>query len=309
MPKMKRGIAALRKKVKQDASLRKKAQQQKLSKSTAMMQASATAAAAAAAKDALSKKPRRPVKPLSFTESQPILFVGEGNFSFCNALASLHGAASNMTATCYDDEATVHAKYADAKDHISSFISLGGTVLYSVDATSLDSYRLLKNKQFAAIFFNFPHVGTGIKDRDRNIRANQILIQTFFSSARPHLIFPNGEIYLTVKTGDPYDDWNIKKLAKSSHLKTRTSFKFLPEIYPGYVHRRTLGFKEGLSAEDNEEIIKSNPRTLVLVEEGMVLDEKEGGKESSRKKKKRTESSSESDGDDDHLEKEEPFDL
>lgn len=44
-------------------------------------------------------------------------------------------------------------------------------------------------------------------------------------------------------------------------LQLKASYKFLPQDFPGYTHRRTTGFKEGLSAACNEEIISHNPRT------------------------------------------------
>jgi len=37
-------------------------------------------------------------------------------------------------------------------------------------------------------------------------------------------------------------------------LTLRTEHKFHVAAFPGYSHRRTLGFKEGLSPGDNEEI-------------------------------------------------------
>jgi 25S rRNA (uracil2634-N3)-methyltransferase len=34
------------------------------------------------------------------------------------------------------------------------------------------------------------------------------------------------------------------------------SFTFDPALYLGYAHRRTIGFKEGVSKEGNEEILR-----------------------------------------------------
>jgi hypothetical protein len=44
------------------------------------------------------------------------------------------------------------------------------------------------------------------------------------------------------------------------------SWKFHPDLYPGYAHRRTLGFKEGVSVADNSEILRNPPRTYCFVE-------------------------------------------
>ena len=64
-----------------------------------------------------------------------------------------------IIATCFDSEKILHEKYEDAKDHIKSFIELGGKVIYEVDATQLEKCKLLKDKRFDKIVFNFPHAG------------------------------------------------------------------------------------------------------------------------------------------------------
>jgi 25S rRNA (uracil2634-N3)-methyltransferase len=33
------------------------------------------------------------------------------------------------------------------------------------------------------------------------------------------------------------------------------SWEFDPALYPGYAHRRTIGFKDGVSKKGNEEIV------------------------------------------------------
>jgi 25S rRNA (uracil2634-N3)-methyltransferase len=80
-----------------------------------------------------------------------------------------------------------------------------------------------------------------------------------------------GSLLITLLNQNPYTLWNLPKLATKppppppSHSATQTekpqpkyklirSFEFRPEVYPGYAHRRTIGFKEGLSKGDNEEI-------------------------------------------------------
>lgn len=39
--------------------------------------------------------------------------------------------------------------------------------------------------------------------------------------------------------------------------KLHRSFAFHPDAYPGYAHRRTKGFKEGLSTSNNEDVLLS----------------------------------------------------
>ncbi|KAJ3169142.1 hypothetical protein HDU88_000934 [Geranomyces variabilis] len=261
-------------------------------------------------------QPRPPVMP--FVEWDTILFVGEGNFSFAHAvLEKLHGACE-VTATAYDSEQVVGEKYPDAAAHIDAIRELGGDVQFGVDATALEKWKAGKPKQFSKIVFNFPHVGAGLKDKLRNIDANQSLIHAFLLSACT-LLTPHptasppvpGEILITLKTGDPYDLWDVKAQARRTGvLACARSFEFVPSLYPEYSHRRTIGYAEGLSAEANEEIVRVPPRTWAFVvdlgnteaKDGKgkgkrkggagAADEKDGG---SKKKKKRRDADSDSD--------------
>ena len=113
----------------------------------------------------------------------------------------------------------------------------------------------------------------GIKDQDRNILSNQKLLQAFFNSATPFLSskslysdMNDGEIHITMKTVEPYNQWNVKKLAKSTdQLAVKESMDFIPSQYPGYEHRRTLGYQKGKSKNENEEIISKKPKTIIIV--------------------------------------------
>ncbi|EDO16726.1 hypothetical protein Kpol_1003p31 [Vanderwaltozyma polyspora DSM 70294] len=131
----------------------------------------------------------------------------------------------------------------------------------------------LSNKVVQNIMFNFPHTGKGVKDMDRNIRDHQELIYKYFSNCKD--LFSNinstiinsrnsytqgysldsngsngsgydklteegfGKIILSVFTGEPYDLWQVRTLAKDNGLKVERSNKFQWENYPEYHHRRT----------------------------------------------------------------------
>lgn len=47
-------------------------------------------------------------------------------------------------------------------------------------------------------------------------------------------------------------------------MQLKTAHLFHPEAFPGYSHRRTIGFKSELSAEANEEILKAGAKTYVF---------------------------------------------
>ncbi|KAJ2684267.1 hypothetical protein IWW39_005005 [Coemansia spiralis] len=324
------------------------------------------------------KRLRGPFFP--YRKHNAILLIGEGNFSFAHSIAKRLGSGVNITATAYDSQQVVAQKYTDdAAKHIAEFEALGGTVLYDIDGTALESHLELRGKVFTHIVFNFPHAGAGIKDQAKNIQTNQKLMDGFFTSAQrfltagavpisakkgaagrkqrrgrtgddseeddnngsgddsdgedsgndeetrdanrsrrkatqqskgeaggdgvfdfegaqatvvyddgdnseddvnfagletsespdaeddvqdafqPNLNFP-GQIHVTLKSGLPYDQWNIKRLAKECGLISHTTYPFELDAFPGYEHRRTLGFKQGLSKDENQEIRDKAPK-------------------------------------------------
>ncbi|ODV95464.1 hypothetical protein PACTADRAFT_23834, partial [Pachysolen tannophilus NRRL Y-2460] len=120
-----------------------------------------------------------------------------------------------------------------------------------------------KNLQIDYIMFNFPHLGERIKDIDRNIRQHQLLISGFFQSCKQFFDLlaenrailrttnnnidnnidnnNNNGIIITLFEGEPYDSWQIKKIAKNFNYKVTRSGVFKWELFPGYHHRRTNG--------------------------------------------------------------------
>lgn len=74
-----------------------------------------------------------------------------------------------------------------------------------------------------------------------------------------------GKIMVTLRTGLPYSLWNLTQLAKASGLRVVRSFAFDPGVYAahGYEHRRTVGFKDGVSTGENDDL------TLTARERGL----------------------------------------
>lgn len=164
----------------------------------------------------------------------------------------------------------------------------------------------MRSPTFTKVAFNFPHVGLGIKEQTRNIVANQRMLAGFLTSVRllcervkrkqdaagalasascmrGYQLVARSQssatmtssttttsLLITLKTGLPYDSWRVKDLARAAGYTCRTSFPFDATLFPGYAHRRTLGFEEGRSAEANEELMRQPCRTAVYVmnEEG-----------------------------------------
>lgn len=247
-----------------------------------------TAKSAIKAKNLSAGKQPRTVR-FPYQRHEKILLVGEGNFSFTLALAKRLSSEickeneSNeeffddeelllmeeadrdatptaprlsLTATTLDSQDITFTKYPDASS-ICNELQTNHDIqpYFNIDATRLATYpRIRSRAPFDRILFQFPHVGLGIQDQDRNIRANQQLILDFFQSAKDWLHPTRGQIHVTLKEGMPYTAWNIRALAKGVGLKCVASWSFQPDWFPGYAHRRTLGYQEGLSKAMNEEI-------------------------------------------------------
>ncbi|TNY22192.1 hypothetical protein DMC30DRAFT_159723 [Rhodotorula diobovata] len=112
---------------------------------------------------------------------------------------------SLLCCTAFDSESTAAEKYPDLASHVDALRAAGATVLFGVDATKLEDYKevrecagLGKGKGkgaerelggiddgggFDKIVFNFPHIGQGVTDQNRNVRLNQTLLIDFYRSA------------------------------------------------------------------------------------------------------------------------------
>ncbi|KAJ2619007.1 hypothetical protein GGI25_006434 [Coemansia spiralis] len=74
-----------------------------------------------------------------------------------------------------------------------------------------------------------------------------------------------GQIHVSLKSGLPYSQWNIKQLARECGLASLGTRPFDIDAFPGYEHRRTLGFKAGVSKDENEEIRNKDPKLYIFV--------------------------------------------
>ena len=330
--------------------------------------------------DKLQKRTKLPFHPKN---NSVVLLIGEGDFSYCRALVSAFesvqlgldadegietdsnsssGKKWKVVATALDTREIVLRKYRKASGNLAWLENRKEVeILFGIDGTKLHQDRELKrifNPSVRAptrIIFNFPHTGAGIKDRERNIVAQQKMLQGFFGSvikfmqARgvtstgcnysttmikkdrvisenvsvvkkkseknknlktgkrkgndsdddesgdeliiddPELLANNAkiikdtvdvsdfdskeigesfEIHCTFKTGDPYDAWKPKNLAtRTGHLVCLQTFKFVPELYPGYQHCRTIGENraEFIETEGWNEFLAGKPaKTFVF---------------------------------------------
>ena len=179
--------------------------------------------------------------------------------------------AANLVATSYDGEEELLRKYGDACDAVTELCLLGGCALHGVDAGELRKSlgRAAKAARgagqplppfsaqgpFDHVVFLFPHHGAGIKSELHSVRASRELLLRFFASVG-EVLEAGGAVHVAVKTGAPYDKWEVTKLAQNCGWRAVCGERFDPAAWPGYAHRRTLGFLEGKSAKENEEIAK-----------------------------------------------------
>ncbi|KAG8893128.1 hypothetical protein FRB99_002193 [Tulasnella sp. 403] len=133
-----------------------------------------------------------PTWKLPFQMDDRILLLGEGNFSYALSLVDHHNLPPyNIMATTIDSEEECYRKYPeDAKSKVQSLREAGAQVLFEIDATKLHKYKAMRRGEqngWNKVVFNFPHVGAGIKDQDRNILSNQTMLLGFLRSVAPLL--------------------------------------------------------------------------------------------------------------------------
>ena len=193
---------------------------------------------------------------------------------------------------------------------------------HSIDATRLSTYKTLRREAadsggFDTIAFMFPHTGGLSTDVNRQVRANQSLLVSFFQSCleldkdgnprhnrnkkredQVPFLKLGGRVVVTLFEAEPYTLWNIRDLARHAGLKVVESFRFEWVDYPGYSHVRTLGAIEGGGGWKGEER-KARMYVFEKVEVERE-DEEEGshGADSKERSKKRRRQESESESDD-----------
>jgi 25S rRNA (uracil2634-N3)-methyltransferase len=225
-----------------------------------------------------------------------ILLVGEGDLSFTLSLLHDHGCAS-LTATTYDTLPALLGKYPHVQDALDQIKDEEQSIFHGIDAQKLSLHKELKKRApFDRIIFNFPHIGGLSTDVNRQVRANQALLSSFFESTIPLLRPLEGTILVTLFESEPYTLWNIRDLARHAGLIVLRSWKFEKEVYPLYRHARTAGVVKTKTGEPSHTAWKGEERPARTYEFGL----KEGqGNIPGRSMKKRKGADEPDDGDDD----------
>ena len=151
-------------------------------------------------------------------------------------------------------QAVATQKYSALEENAETITSLGGSALFGVDATRAHTNKhIARNAPFERVVFNFPHLGSGMKDQARNIQQHQELLRGTFRAAAALLAATgDAELHITLKRGEPYDSWNIVTIAKMCGYKVRCCTPFRPAAWTGYAHRRSIGDEHAGSLEAHE---------------------------------------------------------
>ena len=171
--------------------------------------------------------------------SKRILSVGSGDGS--QQAATVRAGHSNLVTTFYDSKAEVLRKYPPATKTVA-YLESHCQVAYEIDATKLQTYSL---GMFDLIFFTFPHTGVP-NDDPNNVTSNQSLLREFLASATS-MLNPQGHIEVTIKSGVPYDRWQLPSLLqRECGLVLSDTQPLDKSLFPGYAHRLTKGMQGSL---------------------------------------------------------------
>ncbi|CAN1190468.1 Uncharacterized protein At4g26485 [Linum perenne] len=112
---------------------------------------------------------------VSYSSSQKILLVGEGDFSFSASLAiSFGSSAPNIVATSLDSQEFLRTNYKKAMDNIAALRARCCVVLHELDATTMACNCYLSWQKFDRIVFNFPFAGF-FKEENRESQIRLVL--------------------------------------------------------------------------------------------------------------------------------------
>ncbi|KAF4360054.1 hypothetical protein G4B88_025815, partial [Cannabis sativa] len=217
-----------------------------------------------------------------YNSSQQILLVGEGDFSFSACLAKAFRYADNMVATSLDSLDVLLGKHWHCQSHLDELEKRDCLVLHEVDVHDMDRHPTLKDMEFDVIVFNFPHAGhvSWLCERDDIlIQRHKNLVGGFFRSASK-MIKKGGEIHITHRGDEPYNQWEVEKLAQNEGLILKQKVSFLKELYLGYHNKRgsTIQGNKKFPLEcsftskfslPHHDIIHHHPKTTAIIGEYM----------------------------------------
>ena len=187
----------------------------------------------------------------SYEQRHRILLVGEGDFSFTEALSD-QLPSGQITASALDTEAELLQKYpAEIGARLARLRARGVVLRLGVDATTVELHHLvdgaddaapaagpMARKKFDRVVYNFPyaHVTKFCKEfREANLH----LLRGFFARSAA-MLADGGEVHVRNKTSQPYCGWNLQALLPPT-LEAVGDAPFDPARFPGYANKSNWG--------------------------------------------------------------------
>ena len=176
-----------------------------------------------------------------------VLIVGDGDFTFSNALIKLwpfivseckFQTKLNLITSTFHDVTSLIRKYKDYDGNIGDTIyqiqtssNANSKVLYGIDATDLSSF--IDKYVFDRIIFNFPQTETIVGDH-RLKSANQNLIYQFLQTCQP-ILANNGQIFIALHINQ-FKANTLRSSRKDDEVKKNKITKQYVEIKPMEVY-------------------------------------------------------------------------
>eukprot|EP00754_Rhynchopus_humris_P002266 Rhum_TRINITY_DN1124_c0_g2::Rhum_TRINITY_DN1124_c0_g2_i1::g.3395::m.3395/K19307/BMT5; 25S rRNA (uracil2634-N3)-methyltransferase len=187
-----------------------------------------------------------------------VFVFGDGNFSYSAALIQLMTFKTNVCPPVV--ACTLDYEFHSEKSTVAKVRDLGGFVIdqnVNLHKTCHDNYLGTLTKglpphvaQILArgnvrVVFNFPHSGTPNLSK-ANIRSNKLLLANFFTAVK-NWFADEATVEVSLKTGVPYDSWELVEVAAENGWQLQHKYPFQHEVLKqaGYRHETTLTPKLG----------------------------------------------------------------
>jgi hypothetical protein len=158
-----------------------------------------------------------------FSETDCVLLLGEGNFSFAEELSNCCECKIIATDLLID-----YSNHPLVQKNIKHLRSFGHEVYLDIDATNLENCRQLKAREdINHIVFNFPHV----LSKKMKIGLNRELLKKFFVSAHNYISDRRVKVHVTLCSGQSgidevethhkrqwSDSWQLPEMASFGHF-------------------------------------------------------------------------------------------
>ncbi|XP_065221728.1 uncharacterized protein LOC135846521 [Planococcus citri] len=211
------------------------------------------------------------------------LFIGEGDFSYVEALLNKHidkhkplAQAIVATELTTVPELDVEPEIMEERaKRIESLRERGVKILFGIDGTKLHENPIFKGERFKRVHWNCPWRVSTVSERD----FVQVIVEFFESCGKIQL--KGDRIHVTLTQGLIDDDWHYLRQYEHNLVKAsvRAGYKLIRKRrsgrprYPGYKHRKGDDLVElYLPAQHREFVFEKDPSCPSLKTETEILE-------------------------------------